>query len=311
MSKKKYLYSIIGVITLVLAIGVGTTYAKDQVLRNNVISTTAAKNFAFLDAEVSENEITSLEIELEKEFGAYYYDIDFVVKGEKYSYHIDATNGKVISREVPMITSVEAPLPSESEKKADAVAAQEEVDESSKQTLPTNQAVKNENTSVEAKKSPKTVSPSTKSKPKTSSPYLPIEKVKEITLKNSGVNQKEAIFESTKLERENGRDIYEVEFFTDKKEFDYEIDAHTGEILHYSSEVQDKIAPSIIKEKQDLINKLESLEEEVEKRMENSLDKDFDEKDENPDYDSDDDNFDSSNDNDDDENDDDDNNEND
>lgn len=63
---KKTIYSLIGAIALILAIGVGTTYAKDQIKRNNVISLTAAKNFAFVDAGISENEVSNLEVELEK-----------------------------------------------------------------------------------------------------------------------------------------------------------------------------------------------------------------------------------------------------
>lgn len=267
---KKTIYSLIGAIALILAIGVGTTYAKDQIKRNNVISLTAAKNFAFVDAGISENEVSNLEVELEKEFGAYYYDVDFLVNGKSYSYHIDATNGKVIAKELPLITEANTSLP---ENKVAEVAKKVEEKVTSISSNNINVTPK-ENTQKKAEEA--TTTKDTE-KPKINlSPYLSIEKIKDITLKDSGVNKKEAIFETTKLDREDGRDIYEVEFFTGDTEHDYEIDAHTGEILRHSKEAQNKLSPTLIKEKQEIIKRLERFEDNLDDMDDDFDDDDFD-----------------------------------
>lgn len=303
MTQKKYLYTMLGVIALLLVIGVGTTYAKNQILRNNVISTTAAKNFAFLDAEVTEKEVTNLEIELDEDFGAYYYDIDFRLNGENYSYHVDATNGKIIAREVPIKLSIHETSPNTNTKE-ESKNNLSEVNTKNEKATNQGQLARENNQAIVQEKT-KTISTPIKKEPKLNSPYLSVEKAKEISLNNAGVNQKDAIFESAKLERENGRDIYEVEFFTDKKEYDYEIDAHTGEILRYSSEKQDKIAPNIIKEKQNIFNKIEDMADDFDDRVD-KWDIDNDEDDISDDWESDDsdeadydDDYDSDNDNDD------------
>lgn len=279
MTNKKTIYSILGVFALILAVGAGSAYAKNQILKNNVISIHAAKNFAFVDAGINEKDVTGLEVELEKEHGAYYYDVDFVLNGEKYSYHIDATNGQVRSKDVPLMETV---LTEERnvEKASNPSSEKTSLEEKGRSSM--------SKSSNEVGKSPsakeETPAPSTTKKPSlspekkpSSNAYLSIEKVKDITLKNSGINPKEAIFETTKLEREDGKDVYEVEFFTGNTEYNYEVDAHTGEILQQSFEPQNKVAPSLIKEKQILIEKLDDLDDDdFEDRRENDVDDDDD-----------------------------------
>ena len=48
-----------------------------------------------------------------------------------------------------------------------------------------------------------------------------------------------ATFVQAKLERENGRQVYDVEFSFGQTEYDYEIDALTGAILDKSQERKD------------------------------------------------------------------------
>ena len=47
---------------------------------------------------------------------------------------------------------------------------------------------------------------------------------------------KEATLDKIKLDSDHGRAIYEVKFNDGSKEFDYEIDANTGEVLDFSEE---------------------------------------------------------------------------
>ena len=59
-------------------------------------------------------------------------------------------------------------------------------------------------------------------------------KAKEVALNHAGLSQDQVTFVKCQLDRDNGRQIYDVEFYTaDYKEYDYEIDAATGEVLSY------------------------------------------------------------------------------
>lgn len=65
------------------------------------------------------------------------------------------------------------------------------------------------------------------------------DKAKEIALNHAGVLKEDATFLKAERDSENGKAVYEVEFYSkDKKEYDYEIDANTGEILSYDSDAE-------------------------------------------------------------------------
>ena len=64
-------------------------------------------------------------------------------------------------------------------------------------------------------------------------------KAKEIALSHAGVENGNVTFVKAEAERENGKKVYEVEFYTsDNKDYDYEIDAHRGEILSYDFDAE-------------------------------------------------------------------------
>lgn len=67
-----------------------------------------------------------------------------------------------------------------------------------------------------------------------------VEEAKEIALNHAGLAADGVTFIKGKLERDDGREKYEIEFYTsDFKEYDYEIDPQTGEILSYDYDAED------------------------------------------------------------------------
>jgi len=62
-------------------------------------------------------------------------------------------------------------------------------------------------------------------------PSLTEDEAKEIALKNAGLRGEDVTFVRSHPDWEDGRPTYEIEFFTNDMEYDYEIDAVTGNIL--------------------------------------------------------------------------------
>ena len=62
---------------------------------------------------------------------------------------------------------------------------------------------------------------------------------KEIALSNAGLTKEEVKFRRTEKDRDDGRVVYEIEFFANGNEYDYEIDANTGDIIGYDMEKAD------------------------------------------------------------------------
>ena len=71
--------------------------------------------------------------------------------------------------------------------------------------------------------------------------YISMDKAKSITLKDAGFRPSFVTFEKALLKKDDGKIIYEIEFFTSTYEYEYEVDAYTGAIL---SKDVDPLSPS-------------------------------------------------------------------
>jgi len=66
-------------------------------------------------------------------------------------------------------------------------------------------------------------------------------KALEIARTHAGVKPEDILYSDVKLEADNGIQTYDVNFFTQGKEYDYDILAATGEISSYDYEVEDHV----------------------------------------------------------------------
>ncbi len=70
------------------------------------------------------------------------------------------------------------------------------------------------------------------------------EKALQIALEHAGVALENVAYSQVKLENDDGRWEYDTEFYSGSKEYDYEIDASTGEILGYDHDIESVYLPS-------------------------------------------------------------------
>ena len=71
-----------------------------------------------------------------------------------------------------------------------------------------------------------------------SSSYIGEAKAKEIALNHAGLTSSAVTFVRANLDWDNGRAEYEVEFYANGKEYDYDIDAVTGDIRSYDYDAE-------------------------------------------------------------------------
>ena len=74
--------------------------------------------------------------------------------------------------------------------------------------------------------------------------YVGEDKAKETALSHAGLSASQVTFLEVKLDRDDGRTVYEVEFYSGNKEYDYEIDASTGSIVGYDYDIENYTIPS-------------------------------------------------------------------
>ena len=70
------------------------------------------------------------------------------------------------------------------------------------------------------------------------------DEAKNIALNHAGVAASDATFLRSSLDRDDGRLVYDVEFYVGNKEYDYEIDAASGDILSYDYDTEWNIPAS-------------------------------------------------------------------
>ena len=73
----------------------------------------------------------------------------------------------------------------------------------------------------------------------TSGDMITEDEAKTIALEKAGKTNDEVTFIQSKLDMDDGRQVYDVEFYTaDYKEYDYEIDAYTGEVVSFDYDAE-------------------------------------------------------------------------
>ena len=174
--------------------------------QNNVayIGAEKAKDLALEASGLSAADVAFSETDLSSRSGKDYYLVGFTAAGQDYEYDIDALTGVVIESRLPEAASGAG-------EGMNTVAAD----------------VKNGDTSAAGQKN--TISE------------------KEAAAKamaHAGVLEGDATIVKNQLEIEDGRQVYDVEFYTkDYAEYDYEIDAVTGEVISYDYDAENFAPP--------------------------------------------------------------------
>ena len=169
----------------------------------------AAKAVALEAAGVAEDDAVFSTAGLDKRNGMDYYAVDFTAGGRSYEYDIDAVTGVVIDSSSGGGTA-ETPAAGDDGGTASAPAA----------ASPSPSA--GQTTGGQA-----------------AATAVTEEQARETALSHAGLTADQVTFVRSKLDRDDGRLMYDVEFYTsDYKEYDYEIDASTGEILSYDYDAE-------------------------------------------------------------------------
>ena len=230
-----------------------------------------AKEIALENAGVSADSLTVFEIKLDIDDGALLYDVEFVSENYKYAYEIDATTGKILDFERELIISAsQFGLPAncisadnakqivlqhagldaasvsgfQCELDLDDGAAVYEIEFYAngfeydyKINAVTGDVLKAEK---EAKGSVANPAPTQPSNPQPTS-QISTDKAKEIALQHAGVVMASISGFKCELDTDDGMAIYEIEFYASGFEYDYKINAVTGDVLKAEKEAKGSV----------------------------------------------------------------------
>ena len=70
------------------------------------------------------------------------------------------------------------------------------------------------------------------------SEYIGVDAAKAIALRNVGLTESDVVFVKAKLDRDDGKMMYDIKFYSGNAEYEYEIDAHTGNIIKLNYDIE-------------------------------------------------------------------------
>lgn len=244
MKAKKKVTIVICVIALIAVMGVGTVYAAGRIAEQSSIGAGNAINFAFVDAGVDPASAIDVEAEFDYEQGQFIYDVEFIADHTQYNYWIKASSGAVVKKDVKLLPGAAEAAPTETEARGAASTEKEDTKKEDTQKTPvktqkettSSAANPKETTTRETKPSETNASSAVDKTKKQEKADVGIDRAKAIAVGHAGVKSSDVVFSKAKLERDDGKLVYEIEFYSHYAEYDYTIDASSGTILEYETD---------------------------------------------------------------------------
>ena len=212
-TRKRALTSSAVAVAILALTGTGTAFATETVARNTSIGSGNAQNFAFADAGVDPTSATGIRTEFDFEQGQFIYEVEFLANGTEYEYWIKASDGSIVKKEQDLIDPTIS-------------SAQKTTTPSTPQQSAPAQAQQSASVKTQQSASAKTQ-------------QISIDTAKATAVSHAGFQTADVTFSKAKLDHEDGRTIYEIEFFNNHVEYEYEIDAITGSVLKSDSDYDD------------------------------------------------------------------------
>ena len=209
----------------------------------------AAKETALKSAGLTEDQADFSTAGLDSRDGTFFYQVNFEAEGMEYDYAIDAVTGVVIEENsVAADDGAEATGAAASEAETSGAAADDGAEAvgaaASKDAA--GDAASGAVQASGAAQASEAAQTSAAAQNASDSGMIGEEKAKEIALNHAGLTEDQTQRLLVKRDYDDGRSIYEVEFYGEgRDEYDYEIDAVTGEIVTSDTDLHDHgTAPS-------------------------------------------------------------------
>lgn len=230
---------------------------------NSKITMEQAKEIALNHADLTGDEVSFIKSETDIDNGVEKYDIEFYHENKEYDYEINASDGKIIKydydvenyniseKQVANGESIEITVEQAKEIALNHANLTSDQVTFVKNELDLDNAIKkydiefyyeNKEYDYEINASDGQIieydydAENYNKQQGNNTTKISVDQAKEIALKHMNVTSNEVTFKRVELDFDDGIQKYEVEFYNNNKEYSYEIDANTGDILSYEQD---------------------------------------------------------------------------
>ncbi len=218
---RKSIFSILCSFALLAASGAGTAYAAESTAdtasessAGSVIGSEAAQNFAFADAGVDPLSATAVFTEYDYENGQFVYEVDFTADGAAYEYQIQACDGSVLKKSMEYTSLI--------------VSLNTAADSGTSLSLEEAKVLAQSDAELLEQEEKNTVNDTAENTTESAS---------ENAVDSTAEDTFSVTFTKEKLDNEDGLSVYDIEFYTDTAQYEYEISVTSGDILSVSMEL--------------------------------------------------------------------------
>lgn len=206
------------------------------------ITVAQVKSAVLENAGLVEEDVRFVRIHMDSENGAFEYDVEFICQDAEYDYKVSAVTGEILSMDYEVGKYDLDALPT------DITQSQAALPDASQDPGASPDASQSSDASSDASQGPGTPSDAAQilatpqnpgAMPEADGQYIGNEAAKQIALEHAGLTEDGVRFLHARLERDDNSWKYDVEFLKDSIEYDYDIDALTGEILSFDQDVED------------------------------------------------------------------------
>ncbi len=214
--KRIALFAVCAVL-IIAVIAFSVLYAIGSIANNQGIGLERATNVALQNAGYTESEVTGLRGHYDRDDNLKIYEIEFYVVGFEYDYKVAAEDGTILEANRELTNQINGGTTGQNSSQGiTSENNQQSGNSSNNQSDSSSQTQNNQSDN--------------------SSQYIGTEKAKQIALNHAGVSSSSATFTKTKLDRDDGIYVYEIEFISGEIDYDYEINATTGNVISFDTE---------------------------------------------------------------------------
>ncbi len=213
---KKYSFLFTLIISLILSAGCGSPSSQTPPAENgSYITISEAKNTVLENAGLSEENVVFVRVHLDSDEDAAKYDIEFVSETAEYVYTVNAITGEILSLNCEMGDYDLADIPTGN---TAPDTAQNDMQSGSARPngtqsgSPESDGTQSGTNDVDSR-------------------YIGREAAQQAALEHAGFDADSVLISHVHLEHDDGCWQYDVEFYKDNIEYDYDIDAITGAVL--------------------------------------------------------------------------------
>ena len=194
--------------TIIISVSMSLVGCKNSKTLNNgnetnkKVTIEQAKEIALKHANLTSDKVSFIRTETDIDNGVEKYDIEFYYENKEYDYEINAANGEIIEYDYD-VENYNIPTKEDSNNI---------VNNQQSNNIDGNQQLNPYETSIT------------------------VEEAKEIALKHANLTSSQVSFMKSEFDFDDGVKKYDIEFYYNNREYNYEIDANTGRILSYEQD---------------------------------------------------------------------------